>query len=118
MKHTLPVIVTFMDIIALMYHVQFVMSVIVLQSTWFLLSTHALQDGSESTTDIYLMSEHFGSDHHRTQFTCVDIALKSVVGSSTDHNGFLFYFVEGRYGSLPWSPYDNTKEFSCAVCTK
>ena len=66
----------------------------------------------------YLMSEHFGSDRHRTQFTCVDIALKSVVGSSTDHNGFLFYFVEGRCGSLPWTPYDNTKEFSCAVCTK
>ena len=32
----------------LMYHVQFVISVIVLQSTWFPLSTHALQDGSES----------------------------------------------------------------------
>ena len=27
----------------MMYHVQFVMSVRVLQSTWFLLSTHALQ---------------------------------------------------------------------------
>ena len=30
------------------YHVQFVTSVIVLQSTWFLLSTHALRDGPES----------------------------------------------------------------------
>ena len=30
------------------YHVQFVMSVIVLQSTWFLLSTHALQNGPGS----------------------------------------------------------------------
>ena len=46
--HTLTVIITFMDVIMLMYHVQFVMSVIVLQSTWFPLSTHALQDGSES----------------------------------------------------------------------
>ena len=42
------VTVMFMDVITLMYHVQFVMSVIVLQSTWFLLSTHAPQDGPES----------------------------------------------------------------------
>ena len=47
-KHTLTVTVIFMDVITLMYHVQFVMSVIVLQSTWFLLNTHALQDGPES----------------------------------------------------------------------
>ena len=32
--------------------VQFVMSVIVLQSTWFLLSTHAPHDGPESIMDI------------------------------------------------------------------
>ena len=44
-KHTLTVTVMFMDIMTLMYHVQFVMSVIVLHSTWFLLSTHAPQDG-------------------------------------------------------------------------
>ena len=43
--HTLTVKVTFMDVIMPKYHVQFVMSVIVLQCTWFLLSTHAPQDG-------------------------------------------------------------------------
>ena len=37
------VTVIFMDVKIMMYHMQFVMSVIVLQSTWFLLSTHALQ---------------------------------------------------------------------------
>ena len=47
-KHTLTVTVTFMEVTIMMYHVQFVMSVIVLQSTWFLLSTHALQDGPEN----------------------------------------------------------------------
>ena len=66
----------------------------------------------------YLMSSYYGSDRHRIQFTCVDIAFKSVPGSSTDHNGLVFYFVEGRCGSLPCPPYDNTREFSCAVCTK
>ena len=65
----------------------------------------------------YLMAEYY-KDHHRSQYTCVDIALKSVVGSSANHDGLLFYFVEGRCGSLPCPPYDNTKELSCAVCTK
>ena len=51
MKLTLTVTVMFMDVITLMYtiyHVQFVMSVIIPQSTWFLLSTHVPQDGPES----------------------------------------------------------------------
>ena len=64
----------------------------------------------------YLMSSRY--DLQRTVFTCVDTAFKSVAGSSTDHGSFLFYFVEGRCGSLPCPPYDNTRELSCAVCTK
>ena len=64
----------------------------------------------------YLMSSH--SSHQRTQYTCMDIALKPANGSSVaNHNGLLFYFVEGRCGSLPCPPYDETKELSCAVCT-
>ena len=65
----------------------------------------------------YLMAEYY-STHQRSQYTCMDTAFKSVVGSSANHNGLLFYFVEGRCGSLPCPPYDNTKELSCAVCTK
>ena len=64
----------------------------------------------------YLMSEKYS--HHRSQFICMDITLKSVVGSSADQNGLALYFVEGRCGSLPCPPYDNTRELSCAVCTK
>ena len=64
----------------------------------------------------YLMAERY--DHHRSQFACVDTAFKSAIGSSTNHNGLLFYFVEGRCGSLPCPPYDETSELSCAVCTK
>ena len=49
MKLILTVRVMYMELMTLMYHVQFVMSaVIILQSTWFLLSTHDLQDGPES----------------------------------------------------------------------
>ena len=66
----------------------------------------------------YLMTE-FYSGHYRSQYTCMDVALKPATGSSvTNHNGFQFYFVEGRCGSLPCPPYDATKELSCAVCTK
>jgi len=66
----------------------------------------------------YLMAEHNGDNRHRTQYTCFDTALKPVPGSSANKNGMLFYFVEGRCGSLPCPPYDNTRELSCAVCTK
>ena len=66
----------------------------------------------------YLMSSRHHYSHYRTQFTCMDTTLKSVVGSSADQNSLGFYFVEGRCGSLPCPPYDNTRELSCAVCTK
>ena len=70
----------------------------------------------------YLMAEYGGTQHsishYRSQFTCVDVAFKSVVGSSADTEGLLFYFVEGRCGALPCPPYDKNRELSCAVCTK
>ena len=66
----------------------------------------------------YLMTSHYGGDRHRTQFTCVDTEFKPVPGTSANAEGLLFYFVEGRCGSLPCPPYDNTRELSCAVCTK
>jgi len=66
----------------------------------------------------YLMAELYRQDRQRTQYTCFDNALKPVPGSSANNNGLVFYFVEGRCGSLPCPPYDNTRELSCAVCTK
>ena len=64
----------------------------------------------------YLMAEN--RTHRSSQYTCVDTTFKSVVGSSANKDGLLFYFVEGRCGSLPCPPYDQAKELSCAVCTK
>ena len=63
----------------------------------------------------YLMSEQY--KHHRSQFSCVDHSLTSVIGSHHDYNGFLFSGVEGVCGSLPCPPYTQDKELSCAVCT-
>jgi len=70
------------------------------------------------TTEYYgfLMSEYH--NHHRSAFSCVDHSFTPVIGSSHNHNGFLFYPVEGVCGSLPCPPYDRNKELSCAVCTK
>ena len=65
----------------------------------------------------YLMSERHS--HRRSTFSCVDHSLKPVIGSGNNHDGFLFYTVEGVCGgSLPCPPYDRNKELSCAVCTK
>ena len=64
----------------------------------------------------YLMSSYSG--HQHTQYTFMDVALKPANWLLVaDDNGLLFYFVEGRCGSLPCPPYDETKELSCAVCT-
>jgi len=66
----------------------------------------------------YLMTGYYRGGHHHSQYTCVDIALKPVTGSSANNEGLLFYFVEGRCGTLPCPPYDDNRELSCAVCTK
>ena len=103
-RHTLQGALILMDEMDMLYHVQFVMSVIVLQSTWFLLSTHAPQDGPESIT----MSQyhtHAGNN----QFTSFDNAFKKVSDShSTRYEALTFYFVEARCGVLPCPKYDNT----------
>ena len=66
----------------------------------------------------YLMAEHHANDHYRTEYTCVDAAFKSAPGSTSNQDGLLFYFTEGRCGSLSCPPYDDHRELSCAVCTK
>ena len=64
----------------------------------------------------YLMSAYH--THPRQEYSCVDSTLKSVAGSFTNHNGYIFYSVEGVCGALPCPPYEETKELTCAVCTK
>ena len=66
----------------------------------------------------YLMAQYSIGTHYRSQFTCIDVALKPVPGSAANQNGLLFLFTEGRCGSLPCPPYDESRELSCAVCTK
>ena len=42
----------------------------------------------------YLMAELHGGGHYRSQYTCMDTALKPVPESSANHNGLLFYLSE------------------------
>ena len=64
----------------------------------------------------YLMAERY--NHHRSLFSCVDKELRQVIGSGRADYGMVFHSVEGRCGSLPCPPYEETKELTCAVCTK
>ena len=83
------------------------------------------QDGPGSTYYGNLVSELYNSGHYHSQFTCVDTALKSVVGSSTSKNGLLFYFVledvdhyintynlgNGQYNQVNWKLLGQSKGF-------
>ena len=64
----------------------------------------------------YLVTEHH--NHHRTMYECMDVSPETVQGGESNENGVLFYHVEPRCGSLPCPPYENTREMTCAVCSK
>ena len=74
----------------------------------------------------YLMSE--SHNHYRSQYLCVDRYLTPVSASAIDRKGIRskqpdqpgleFFPVEGKCGAIPCPPYEETKEFTCAVCTK
>ena len=64
----------------------------------------------------YLMAEYYG--HYRTMYTCVDENPDYTRGTHANLDGALFYFVEGRCGSLPCKPYIEQHELTCVVCTR
>ena len=64
----------------------------------------------------YLVSGKYS--HKRTTYVCLDAAPESVEGGHSNQNGALFYHVETRCGALSCPPYEQTKEITCAVCSK
>jgi hypothetical protein len=65
----------------------------------------------------YLMAgEH--AQAAASEYVCVDGHPEPEVHTQQDDNGKLFYFVEGRCGSLPCLPYIEGRELTCVVCTK
>ena len=53
-----------------------------------------------------------------TMYTCVDKNPDTLHGGQTNKNGYLFYAVEARCGSLKCPPYVEGRELTCVVCSK
>ena len=64
----------------------------------------------------YLMTAHHSN--HQFHFSCIDRSLKTAIGSYVNILAARFFPVERRCGFLPCPPYEETKELTCAVCTK
>ena len=64
----------------------------------------------------YLVTQNF--NFSPADFVCLDEEPEAWMGSNTDHNGALFYTVEGICGSLPCPPYVHGWELTCVVCTR
>ena len=64
----------------------------------------------------YLVSAHSG--HKRSTYECMDASPETIAGGQTDEPGALFYHVKARCGTLSCPPYEQTKELTCAVCSK
>ena len=53
-----------------------------------------------------------------TKYTCVDSHPDTLHGGHIDKDGYLFYLVEARCGSLKCPPYVEGRELVCVVCSK
>ncbi|XP_062603267.1 short-chain collagen C4-like [Saccostrea cucullata] len=65
----------------------------------------------------YLMAGYW---NHKgaTSYKCVDKDPDTLHGGHAKRYGNLFYFVEGRCGSLKCPPYVEGRELMCVVCSK
>ena len=64
----------------------------------------------------YLVTERYLN--HRSTYECMDRYPETINGGQNNEHGALFYHVEARCGSLACPPYEQTKELTCAVCSK
>ncbi|XP_052796405.1 uncharacterized protein LOC128228900 [Mya arenaria] len=64
----------------------------------------------------YLMTSYY---KHASQnsYACMDADPEYIPGGNADQNGALFFFVEGRCGSLTCPPYIEGHELTCVVCS-
>lgn len=84
----------------------------------FLVARKSCYKGWRLEYDGYLMA---GYHKHKagTMYKCVDKDPDTAPGfkSSTNQDGYLFYAVEARCGSLNCPPYTEGRELTCAVCS-
>lgn len=65
----------------------------------------------------YLMAGYHGYNAGST-YTCVDEHPDTVLGGQADTEGYLYYTVEARCGTLKCPPYVEGRELVCVVCSK
>ncbi|XP_061171854.1 short-chain collagen C4-like [Saccostrea echinata] len=65
----------------------------------------------------YLMAGWF-NHAAATTYKCVDKNPDTLHGGQSNKDGYLFYHVEARCGSLKCPPYVEGRELMCAVCSK
>ena len=66
----------------------------------------------------YLIAGHY-AHASATRYECMDENPEALKGTgNVDNNGNLFYFVEGRCGSLRCPDYIEGNELTCVVCTR
>ena len=63
----------------------------------------------------WLATDH--SSHKRSEYVCIDDNA-DLGGSTTNHNGALFYPVQTVCGALPCGYYPNGRDTRCAVCSQ
>ena len=65
----------------------------------------------------YVMTEH--KTQYRLKHVCVDQNAEQVSGEARDVNGALLHHIDVACNTgIPCPPYSDTKEITCAVCTK
>ena len=64
----------------------------------------------------YLTAQYSGFSY--SDYVCLDNQPVPIPGKHDDQNGNLFFFAEGRCGSLQCPPYIDGHELTCAVCSK
>ena len=64
----------------------------------------------------YLTTE--SSSDHRSLYTCIDINLEVIAGTSANTNPARIFLASTDCSDLLCPPYENNRVLSCAVCTK
>ncbi|KAK3084212.1 hypothetical protein FSP39_010144 [Pinctada imbricata] len=65
----------------------------------------------------YLIAGRY-DNQRASQYICLDEYPISLPGGYKNQNGYLFFPVEGRCGSLPCPPYVEGRELTCVVCSQ
>ena len=64
------------------------------------------------------MTEYTGSDRSRRDAVCVDQNAEDIAGTKGGAWPSVLYLLQASCPELKCPPFDSTKPFTCAVCSK